>query len=225
MRKKNRKNLDQQYMESLIMQKKQKSRFGIHKIYLILDMTTKWRLILSKIPFSEIAFVQLRSKEASDQQMFDWGKDLLEILPSDITLIVNDRVDVARRLGVGIHLGMEDMNPKKAREILGESVTIGLTIHDRLDLAEEYVSYINYVGVGPVFPTQTKKDTKAVLGIKKLTEIQIKSPVPVVAIGGINADNCQEVWNTEVGQIAVCSAIMKAENPKVATIALKRRIG
>lgn len=205
------------------MQKKQNSRFKMHKIYLILDMTAKWRLILSGLSFSEVAVVQLRNKEASDQQMFDWGKDLLEQLPSGVTLIVNDRVDVARKLGVGLHLGMEDMNPTKAREILGDAVTIGLTIHDRLDLAEKYASYIDYVGVGPVFPTQTKKDTKAVLGIERLAEVQEQSSVPVVAIGGINAGNCQEVWSTGVGQIAVCSAIMTAEDPKVAIIALKRR--
>ena len=180
---------------------------------------------MSQISLESYSFVQLRDKNASDEQMLLWGRELLQILSSKTSLIINDRVQLAKKLGVGVHLGMEDMRPDEARSILGDDVPIGLTIHNRIDLAQKYEKYIDYIGVGPVFPTITKTDAKSVLGVNILRDIHQESPVPVVAIGGIGSQNCKEVWEAGVEQIAVCSAIMKATQPEKATIALSNNIG
>lgn len=204
---------------------RQKYPMQKNKLYLILDMKRDWRFLLSQISLESYSFVQLRDKNASDEQMLLWGRELLQILSSKTSLIINDRVQLAKKLGVGVHLGMEDMRPDEARSILGDDVPIGLTIHNRIDLAQKYEKYIDYIGVGPVFPTITKTDAKSVLGVNILRDIHQESPVPVVAIGGIGSQNCKEVWEAGVEQIAVCSAIMKATQPEKATIALSNNIG
>lgn len=193
-------------------------------LYLILDMEQNWKQVLSEIPLELCSFVQLRNKEATDDQMLLWGEEIQQMLPASVRLIINDRVNVARVLGVGVHLGMEDMKPDQARKLLGHQATIGLTIHNLVDLAVQYKDQIDYVGVGPVFPTLTKKDAKTVLGTGQLKIVYENSPVPVVAIGGINLQNCHEVWDTGVEQIAVCSAIMKATNPRQAAFDLQKKI-
>ena len=147
-------------------------------------------------------------------------ENILKIIPSKHQLIINDRVEIAQKLGLGVHLGMEDMKPDDARAILGDNVPIGLTIHNQIDLAERYKDCIDYVGVGPIFPTQTKQDAKTVLGVSSLRLIRQKLNIPIVAIGGIDVHNCQEVWNTGVEQIAVCSAVMNAKDPGEAVLRL-----
>ena len=199
---------------------RKKYQFQESRVYLILDMKMKWEFVLSQIPFDRCSFVQLRDKEASDDQMLVWGREILKILPSKNQLIINDRVEIAQKLGLGVHLGMEDMRPDEARSIVGDNVPIGLTIHNRTDLAQKYRDYIDYVGVGPIFPTQTKQDAKMVLGVNSLTLIRQQITIPVVAIGGIDIYNCQEVWKTGVEQIAVCSAVMKSKDPKEAVLRL-----
>ncbi len=203
-----------------MISKRKISRFQENKVYVILDMNSNWEFVLSQIPFEMCSFVQLRDKSASDQQMLSWARDILKILPSKDKLIINDRVGIAQQLGLGVHLGMEDMKPDAARTIVGDDVPIGLTIHNQIELAQKYKEYIDYVGVGPIFPTQTKHDAKTVLGVSSLRLIRQKMKIPIVAIGGIDVQNCQEVWRTGVEQLAVCSAVMKAKDPRQAVLRL-----
>ena len=157
--------------------------------------------------------MQLRDKKCSDKEMVEMGRALLSVLPSTIPLIINDRVAVAKAVGVGVHVGQQDISPVEARRQLGKTAIIGLTIHDRVDLAKQYQSVIDYVGVGPVFPTQTKENPAPLLGVNRLSKIVAAAPVPVVAIGGINSGNAPEVRAQGVAGIAVCSAIMDAPDP------------
>ena len=128
-------------------------------------------------------------------------------------LIINDRLYVAHRLGVGVHLGMDDANPTVARRLRGANACIGLTIHDHIELAKEYQDCVDYVGVGPIFATQTKKDAKKVLGVQVLHEICRSSPLPVVAVGGIQLHNAAQVVAAQPAGIAVCSAVCSAVDP------------
>ena len=112
------------------------------------------------------------------------------------------------------HLGLDDGDPIQARKILGPHLPIGITIHDDLARAQRYRHIIDYVGVGPVFPTSTKKDARSVLGIDKLTTIVEQSPVPVVAIGGIQLSNIESVLCANPQSIALCSALCQNPNPK-----------
>ena len=78
----------------------------------------------------------------------------------DTTVLLNDNVQVAREMGIGVHLGQSDMLPREARAILGPDVPIGWTIHDDVSLIGPQEQYIQYVGVGPMFPTTTKQRHK-----------------------------------------------------------------
>ena len=159
-----------------------------------------------------VTIVQLRDKEMSDEQLFEVGQRLLHVLPKEVPLIVNDRVHVAAQLGVGVHLGQGDMPVWEARQILGPKVLIGMTIHHDVSLAQKAQQSIDYVGVGPVFATKTKLDTKSVLGLELLKKVCEESPVPVIAIGGIDARNAAEVRRSQPMGLAVCSGIMDSCN-------------
>jgi len=169
-----------------------------------------------------VSIVQLRNKSCSDEELIQQALQLQQILPKDVPLIINDRLSVAQTVGCGLHVGMDDASPVEARERLGKTAIIGLTIHDRIDLAERYQQVISYVGVGPVFATETKKDAKPVLGVKRLREIVLQCPVPVVAIGGISVHNVAAVRATGVVGVAVCSAIMSSKTPSRSAMRLKR---
>ena len=123
--------------------------------------------------------------------------------------MINDRVGLASRLGVGVHLGQGDLSPRVARDILGPRAVIGWTIHDDIDTAQTALEYIDYVGVGPIYPTTTKTDTKSVLGVERLRTVVEEVGVPVVAIGGINHLNIADVRDAKPWKIAMSSALMQ----------------
>ena len=139
-------------------------------------------------------------------------------------LIINDHLDLAVRYGIGVHLGMSDGDPVLARKKLGKEATIGITINDNIQRAEQYKDIVDYVGVGPVFPTKTKLDAKSPIGIERLKEVVIRSPLPVVAIGGIQHNNAHQLIVPNPKYIAVCSAICSSKKPLDAFLRLRRII-
>ena len=161
-----------------------------------------------------VGMVQLRDKDCSDQHFIETAKNLQEILPVGFPILINDRLSVAKAVGVGLHVGMGDVSPVEARKVLGEEAVIGLTIHHQTRLAIQFQQYIDYVGVGPVFTTQTKLDASEVLGTDSLHRICMECPVPVVAIGGIVGSNVRRVRECGVAGVAVCSAIMHSTDPE-----------
>ena len=196
-----------------------------NQVYLVSKYTESWLLQIEKAVQAGVGIVQLRDKTCSDQQLLEWGQELLQRLPNDVPLIINDRLNVAEELGVGLHIGMDDVSPVFARKRLGKQAIIGLTIHDRVELAEKYKNIIDYVGVGPIFQTQTKLDAKDPLGLMRLHSIVERSPVPVVAIGGITRDSIQSVWSQGVSAVALCSEIMDSTDVEQTVIACQKQIG
>jgi len=118
----------------------------------------------------------------------------------------------------GVHLGKTDMNPNEARDILGKNFIIGSTCNTYKDIENLKNTPIDYIGLGPFRFTETKKNISPVLGIEKY-ELIVKQCVasniriPIVAIGGITADDILPILQTGVKGIAVSSAILQAENP------------
>lgn len=197
------------------------------QIYLITDsrLAKKQYDMLHPLLDEGLEWVQLRNKNAS---LSDLEKTIETILPLihsyQANLIINDHLTLAHQYQIGVHLGMDDEDPNEARKILGSEATIGITIHNELVRAQKYAQVASYVGVGPIFATQTKLDTKAVLGIESLRTITKMSPLPVVAIGGISISNIRDVLTAQPQFIAVCGAICAAENPKHAFIELNKTI-
>jgi len=143
-----------------------------------------------------------------------------------VIFIVNDRLDVAIAAEAdGVHLGQEDFPIPLARKLFGRDRLIGgsaATLEEaRLCLSEG----ADYVGFGPVFPTSSKEDAGPVSGIEMLKEAVRTIPLPIIAIGGITAENTPEVMKTGAHGIAVISSVCCRENPELAARALREALG
>lgn len=159
-----------------------------------------------------VTVVQLREKEASSRDFFQLALALKEALrPRHVPLIINDRLDIALAVdAAGLHVGQSDLPAKVARALLGPDKILGLSISKREEIQEGLEAGVDYFGAGPVFATGTKGDAGAPIGLDGLHRLRQATRLPLVAIGGINAENLPEVQKTGVDGVAVVSAIMGA---------------
>ena len=169
--------------------------------------------------------VQLREKYASSREFFETAQRVKQITDSyHIPIIINDRTDICLAVNAaGIHIGQQDLPAKIVRSMVGPDKIIGVsaqTVEQAL-LAEKRGA--DYLGVGAVFPTNSKDDAKEVT-YETLKEICEQVSIPVVAIGGITHDNIKELTGSKIDGIAVISAIYGANNIKNAASGLKEEI-
>lgn len=166
-----------------------------------------------------ITAVQLREKNLSPSELFEFSKHLQHILkPFNIPLIVNDHIDLAAEINAeGVHLGQTDGNVRHARSHLGKDKIIGVTVNniEQLEIANELP--IDYVGVGAIFPTQNKKDVETVWGCEGLKKIKALSKHPIIAIGGITEHNAADVVQAGADGIAAIGAFHDANDPFATT--------
>lgn len=167
--------------------------------------------------------IQLRAPGWDTQRLTECGKRLKKVLdPLGVALIVNNDALAAKAIGAtGLHVGQSDISPKKAREILGEDVVIGLSITQEEQLTSVDYSLIDYLGVGPVWGTATKKDAAPAMGLDVFSRIAKASRVPAVAIGGIGLNEAALLRETPASGIAVVSAICGKKDIALATKTLK----
>jgi hydroxyethylthiazole kinase/thiamine-phosphate diphosphorylase len=171
-----------------------------------------------------MTMVQLREKKATTDEIVALGKEVKKITDKyEIPFIINDNLEAVRILGAdGVHVGQEDISYEEARKVLGAGKIIGVSC-DTLEQAKAAEAQgADYLGVGAVFPTDRKKDAVAV-SLETLSEISKAVKIPVVAIGGINADNISELKTTGINGVAVISAIFYQDQVKKATQLLYKR--
>lgn len=173
-----------------------------------------------------VSLVQLREKRQSFREMLDLGLALMGLLaPYGVPLIINDRVDVALAVNAhGVHLGQSDMPVELARQLLGPTALIGLSVEtlEQLRAAEALApGLVDYYGVSPVFATPTKTDTGPGWGLAGLGQaralVDEGSKLPLVAIGGIHAGNAAAVVRCGASGVAVVSALCAAPDPLAAS--------
>ncbi len=163
--------------------------------------------------------IQFRQKSGNTREMIEVARHMQKLCSaSDAVFIVNDRIDVAIAVGAdGVHLGQDDFPIPLARELLGEDRIIGGSAAT-IDEARRCLSEgADYVGFGPVFPTTSKDDAGPVSGIDILKQVVEEIPLPIIAIGGVGAENTAEVLGAGARGIAVISAVCCQENPEQAT--------
>lgn len=163
--------------------------------------------------------LQFRQKIGATREMIEVARQLKHLCEdSDVTFIVNDRVDVAIASEAdGVHLGQEDFPIPLARKLLGETRIIGGSAVT-LEEAQECLSEgADYIGFGPVYPTTSKDDAGPVTGIDLLKEVVNAISIPIIAIGGVTVENTPEVMRAGAQGIAVISAVCCQENPEQAT--------
>ncbi len=165
-------------------------------------------------------WVQLRMKDASYDELKATAEDIIPICKdAGVILVIDDNVALVKELRVhGVHLGKEDMDPQKAREMLGPHAIIGVTANTADDIMAMRGIDVDYVGLGPFRHTTTKKKLAPVIGLDGYTSImqEVKSKgnkLPVVAIGGITADDVEQVMATGVQGLAMSGAIINSDNP------------
>jgi thiamine-phosphate pyrophosphorylase len=170
--------------------------------------------------------IQLRAKDLGGREMLELSLRIREMVDRsgrDCLFIVNDRMDVALAAGAdGVHLGQDDIPAAEARTLIGGDMVLGISAvtHEMAVKAQDEGA--DYLGVGPAFPTPTKPDAGIVIGIEGVRNTMQAVDVPVVAIGGINHSNAEQVLEAGVDGIAVISAVATAENMLDAVLRLRR---
>ncbi len=156
-----------------------------------------------------VTVVQLREKDATSREFYEIALSVKAITDAyEVPLIINDRIDIALAVGAdGVHLGQSDVPVRVARDLLGADKIVGATANTTQLAIQAWREGADYLGVGDVFGTSTKSDTKPIT-IKKLRKICEAVPIPVVAIGGINEDNIADLKDTGIKGAAVISAII-----------------
>jgi thiamine-phosphate pyrophosphorylase len=169
-----------------------------------------------------VGTLQLRDKNASTRELIHMAFVLRDLCRNNGALfIVNDRIDVAMAVGAdGVHLGQDDMPVSLARKILGAHAVIGASVRSPQEAVHAYEEGADYLAANLIFPTDTKTDIGEPLGIGAISELKKASPLPLVAIGGINASNAGIVRRAGADGIAVVSAIMAAEDVPLAVARL-----
>ncbi len=166
--------------------------------------------------------VQLRTKHTDGRDMFTLAVAMVRRCQErDVLFFVNDRVDIGIACGAdGVHIGAKDLPLPATRALTGNGMIIGYSPVDASDAASAGVRGADYVGLGPVFGTQSKDDAQPDLGLLLLSQQVAAAGVPSVGIGGITVANAGSVIRAGVDGVAVISAIQGAEDPRRATESL-----
>lgn len=170
--------------------------------------------------------IQLRDKGKNDREMFRIAKEMAKLCHFyGAYLIVDDRVDVALTSGAdGVHLGPEDLPVFEVRKIAPENFIIGATVHSVEEALRAQEEGADYLGVGSIFPTTTKRREIILIGIEGLREIVSSVNIPVVAIGGIKIEHVKDIFEAGASGIALCSFILSQPDIAKATRRMKEEI-
>lgn len=197
-----------------------------YSVYLVTDAPERYGTPLLDGVVAAVAggatVVQYRATNGSGRERYETARALRDLVRArGVPLIIND--DVALALAVdadGVHVGQSDLPVAVVRRLIGPGKLLGLSITAPAQLAA-VPPEVDYLGVGPVFPTLSKPDAAAALGLDGLARITRAAGHPVVAIGGINLANAAAVFATGVAGVAVVSAFSSAADPVAVARALR----
>lgn len=164
-----------------------------------------------------VSLVQLREKDISSREFYQLACQVKEITDKyNIPLIINDRLDIALAVdAAGLHIGQADLPAKIARRLLGKNKILGVSAGTLQEALQAEKDGADYLGVGAVFPTNSKDDAIAV-DLGELAKIKSNVQIPIVGIGGINRENVHLLKESKIDGISIISAILGQENIKEA---------
>ena len=169
--------------------------------------------------------IQLREKDLPDREVLALAVRLRELTrAAGVLLIVNDRPDIAASVGAdGVHLGQGDLPIAAARRLLRAGAIVGKSTHDISQARSAVAEGADYIGAGPMFPTDTK-DAGPVAGVEYLKQVVSEIALPHVAIGGITEENVGRLVAAGARRVAVCSAVIAADDPAAAAERIKKQL-
>ncbi|HOP99283.1 MAG TPA: thiamine phosphate synthase [Acetivibrio clariflavus] len=161
-----------------------------------------------------VKVIQYRDKEKKLLQKYNECLKIREMTKeAGVTFIVNDHVDIAILVKAdGVHIGQDDLPIEKVRELVGEEMIIGISTHSPKQAEEAVKRGADYIGVGPIYKTYTKKDVCEPVGLDYLRYVVRNIPIPHVAIGGIKQHNMHEVIECGAKCIAMVTEIVGADD-------------
>jgi thiamine-phosphate pyrophosphorylase len=162
-----------------------------------------------------VDIVQLREYSLTDSALLAMARKVREVTRAyDALFIVNNRPDIARLSDAdGVHLGQDDMPASEARKILGEGKLVGLSTHGMDQARKAIADGADYIGVGPIYPTQTKKNVVPAVSLDYIKQVTVSGMnLPFFAIGGIKLNNLEEVLKAGARRVAVVTGIVKTLN-------------
>ena len=167
--------------------------------------------------------IQLREKDTGGRSYLELAQQVKSVTDRySVPLIIDDRVDVAIACdAAGVHVGASDLPVAVCRRLLGPDKIVGATA-PRQSSSVTARDGADYLGTGAIYPTTTHVTTK-VTPVSVLNDVCRAVPIPVVAIGGLNADNMDVLADSPIKGIAVVSAVMKADNPCAAAAYIKEK--
>lgn len=191
-----------------------------YSVYLVTDQfnlsENEFLNVIEEAVKGKTTIVQLREKDSDTREFYELALKVKAITDKyDVPLIINDRLDIAQAVDcAGVHLGQSDMPCTVAREILGDDKIIGISATTYDEAIQAQSDGADYIGVGGIYPTNTKKDA-GISTHDDLLKIKEDINIPTVAIGGIKEDNAGEIVKRYgFDGVAVVSAIMLSDNPK-----------
>lgn len=172
-----------------------------------------------------VTLIQLREKERTSREYLELANEVHELSKKyNVPLIIDDRLDIAMASDAeGVHLGQSDLPVDIARRLFGPDKIIGATAKTVPQALEAYERGADYLGVGAIYPTTTKVKT-ILTSTDTLKDICKAVPIPVNAIGGLNAENLDVLKDIPIAGVCVVSAIMKADDPYKASIRLSEAV-
>jgi thiamine-phosphate pyrophosphorylase len=158
-------------------------------------------------------FVQYREKNKTKDEMIKEAGELKKICKGKAMFIVDDHVDVALAVGAdGVHIGQKDVSVEEARRLLGSDKIVGLTVHNVEEAVKAEKHGADYVGIAPVFKTDTKDDSGKPCGVDMIKKISENISLPIVAVGGIDKSNVKSVIESGADGIVSVSAVLNSND-------------
>jgi thiamine-phosphate pyrophosphorylase len=203
-------------------------RFQDRSLYLLLTVglcRLDWETVLRESIVGGVGIVQVREKSMSDRELLSHVRRVREITrETDTLLIMNDRPDLAV-LGQcdGIHVGQDELSVHDVRKIVGPDRLVGVSTHSIEQARQAVLDGASYLGVGPVFPSQTK-NFEEFAGLEFVRQVGEEVSLPAFPIGGIELGNLEQVVGVGATRIAVSGEICRAEDPRAAAAGLAAKL-
>jgi thiamine-phosphate pyrophosphorylase len=167
-----------------------------------------------------VTMLQYRNKHESDAQVLREAAWLREHAPASLRILLNDRSHLVRQACCdGVHVGQSDLHPDEARAMLGPGAILGLSTHSGGQVRAGDETTADYLAIGPVYPTGSKADAEAVIGLDGLRAARALTAKPLVAIGGITLARAQAVRAAGADSVAVISALFGSPDVPLAKLA------
>ena len=148
--------------------------------------------------------LQFRHKGQWTRPVFDQAERIAGACRDrGVVFVLNDRADMAKLIGAGLHVGQDDLSPGDARRLLGPEVFLGYSTHNPQQLDAAAAEPVSYVAIGPVFATASKQNPDPVLGLGQLRQYRVRCGRPLVAIGGITRQNASAVFAAGADAVAI----------------------